>query len=583
MSWWSSTPSIDEQVEKATSESLPSGESDLALNLEICDLIRSKTVPAKDAMRSLKRRLLNRNPNVQLAALQLTDVCIKNGGSHFLVEIASREFVDPLMAIARNDDANPEVQQRVLGLLQQWAVAFAGQLQLQQMENAVTQLKSEGVSFPSASHDNAAVTSTFIDTKAPPEWIDSDVCMESGVAFSFLNRKHHCRNCGGVFTQACCQNYITLPHFGINVPVRVCNGCFKNLKKGKSDAPIHKPVPGGATNAGPGSAPAPIPDDEDDIQKAIRLSLQEQESYKPPAPAAAAATSSSNDDDEDMKAAIAASLRDMENERQTGQTSAPTGGPYSSTSSTAVTAPSLTDLTATEESNINLLSLLVERLKGEPQGTILREPKIQELYDTVGNLRPKLARTMGETISKYDSLVDMHAKMTTVIRYYDALLEEKLNQAYTNRNSGGYAPQPHLAHQMTGQVGYQHTGQAPYLSGQVTGQAPYLSSQATGQAPYLSSQATGQAPYLSSQATGQAPYLSGQPLTNHYTGSAAPSAPQYGGGPPAQQNAYNNAPSYQYSNAPGYDYASSPSAPSAPGAPSQPSQPKEESAPLIEL
>ncbi|KAG5359528.1 Vacuolar protein sorting-associated protein 27 [Yarrowia sp. C11] len=578
MSWWSSTPSIDEQVEKATSESLPSGESDLALNLEICDLIRSKTVPAKDAMRSLKRRLLNRNPNVQLAALQLTDVCIKNGGSHFLVEIASREFVDPLMAVVRNDDANPEVKQRVLQLLQQWSVAFAGQLQLQQVENAVTQLKSEGISFPSASHDNAAVTSTFIDTKAPPEWIDSDVCMESGVAFSFLNRKHHCRNCGGVFTQACCQNYITLPHFGINVPVRVCNGCFKNLKKGKSDAPIHKTVPAVAPTSGSGPGAAPIPDDEDDIQKAIRLSLQEQESYKPPPPAA----TSSNDDDEDMKAAIAASLRDMENERQTGQTAAPAGGMYSA--STTVTAPSLTDLTATEESNINLLSLLVERLKGEPQGTILREPKIQELYDTVGNLRPKLARTMGETISKYDSLVDMHAKMTTVIRYYDALLEEKLNQAYTNRQSGGYAPQPHLAHQMTGQVtgqpshmGYQHTGQAPYLTGQMTGQAPYLTGQTTGQAPYLNSQATGQAPYLTGQPTGH--------LANHYTGSA-PSAPQYGGHPPAQ-NAYNNVPSYPYSSAPGgYDYASSPSAPSAPGGPSAPSapvQPKEESAPLIEL
>ncbi|KAG5355151.1 Vacuolar protein sorting-associated protein 27 [Yarrowia sp. B02] len=556
MSWWSSTPSIDEQVEKATSESLPSGESDLALNLEICDLIRSKTVPAKDAMRSLKRRLLNRNPNVQLAALQLTDVCIKNGGSHFLVEIASREFVDPLMAVARNDDANPEVRQRVLQLLQQWAVAFAGQLQLQQVENAVTQLKNEGVSFPSASHD--AVTSTFIDTKAPPEWIDSDVCMESGVAFSFLNRKHHCRNCGGVFTQACCQNYITLPHFGINVPVRVCNGCFKNLKKGKNE-PIARKEPSKTTPAAPTST-----EDEDDIQKAIRLSLQEQESYKPPPPAA----TPSNDDDEDMKAAIAASLRDMENERQGGHT-VPTSTEASA--ATTVTAPSLTDLTATEESNINLLSLLVERLKTEPQGTILREPKIQELYDTVGNLRPKLARTMGETISKYDSLVDMHAKMTTVIRYYDALLEEKLNQAYTNRQ-GGY-PQPNLGQQATGyqqgagyQASYLNNQPTGYLNNQPTGQ--YLNSQPTGQ--YLNSQPTGQ--YLNSQATGQ--------LNSQQTGYqpyAAPSAPQYGA-----QTHYKHP---YASNAPSYDYASSPSAPSAPGAPgaSAPAQPKEESAPLIEL
>jgi len=59
----------DHHSDKATSELLPAGAEDIALNLEICDQIRSKSVPAKDSMRALKRRLNHKNPNVQLLAL----------------------------------------------------------------------------------------------------------------------------------------------------------------------------------------------------------------------------------------------------------------------------------------------------------------------------------------------------------------------------------------------------------------------------------------------------------------------------------------------------------------------------------
>jgi hypothetical protein len=58
-------------------------------------------------------------------------------------------------------------------------------------------------------------------------------CNKCSVKFTLFKRRHHCRNCGKVFCDACTQGKYTLQNLGYDAKVaeRVCSGCEAAAKQ----------------------------------------------------------------------------------------------------------------------------------------------------------------------------------------------------------------------------------------------------------------------------------------------------------------------------------------------------------------
>eukprot|EP01060_Flectonema_neradi_P031582 TRINITY_DN4823_c1_g1_i1.p1 TRINITY_DN4823_c1_g1~~TRINITY_DN4823_c1_g1_i1.p1 ORF type:complete len:1548 (+),score=450.16 TRINITY_DN4823_c1_g1_i1:440-4645(+) len=71
------------------------------------------------------------------------------------------------------------------------------------------------------------------------QWVqNAEGCEECAARFGIFRRKHHCRSCAGVYCNACSKNRTSLPAWGYDTKVRVCESCIKyhNWKR-DSDSP----------------------------------------------------------------------------------------------------------------------------------------------------------------------------------------------------------------------------------------------------------------------------------------------------------------------------------------------------------
>jgi hypothetical protein len=65
-------------------------------------------------------------------------------------------------------------------------------------------------------------------------------CLSCGTRFGLVTRRHHCRNCGGVFCDKCSSKRRAVPGRGFHSPARVCDACY-GILGGRSASPARTP------------------------------------------------------------------------------------------------------------------------------------------------------------------------------------------------------------------------------------------------------------------------------------------------------------------------------------------------------
>lgn len=108
-------------VEGATSDML--GDPDWALNIELCDIVNGDPQQAKDVLKAVKKRLLNKNPKVQTLTLVLLESLMKNCGDTIQSQVIQRGVLHEMVKLVKKK-LNLEIRDKILDLLHEWQKNF---------------------------------------------------------------------------------------------------------------------------------------------------------------------------------------------------------------------------------------------------------------------------------------------------------------------------------------------------------------------------------------------------------------------------------------------------------------------------
>eukprot|EP00090_Calanus_glacialis_P006221 TRINITY_DN14878_c0_g1_i1.p1 TRINITY_DN14878_c0_g1~~TRINITY_DN14878_c0_g1_i1.p1 ORF type:complete len:323 (-),score=105.84 TRINITY_DN14878_c0_g1_i1:187-1155(-) len=147
------------KIEEATNEALE--KEDIELNMEICEIVNDteNVLGPEQAIRAIKRKIQNslgKSTTCILLTLALLETLVKNCGEGFVFIVCQREFGDFLLYLVTTPgiELDKVIQDRVLALIQSWALAYSSDKKLRGVAEVYMILKDKGIKFPEPSDED---------------------------------------------------------------------------------------------------------------------------------------------------------------------------------------------------------------------------------------------------------------------------------------------------------------------------------------------------------------------------------------------------------------------------------------------
>ncbi|KAJ5122608.1 hypothetical protein N7448_003743 [Penicillium atrosanguineum] len=170
-------------------------EPNLALNLEVADLINSKKGNApREAAVEIVHLINSRNQNVALLALALLDICVKNCGYPFQLQISTKEFLNEL--VRRFPERPPmrasRVQHRILESIEEWRQTICQTSRYKEdlgyIRDMHRLLLYKGYAFPEVRREDAAVLNPSDNLRSAEEMEEEEKEAQSAKLQELIRR-----------------------------------------------------------------------------------------------------------------------------------------------------------------------------------------------------------------------------------------------------------------------------------------------------------------------------------------------------------------------------------------------------------